>query len=56
MLEWIRKGKTNWEIAVILGVAERTVKFHLQNAMSKLGATTRSQAVAAALSLDLLGA
>jgi len=28
---WIREGKTNWEIATILGLAERTVKFHIRN-------------------------
>lgn len=47
-------GKTNWEISHILKISERTVKFHLQNIMGKLHATTRSQAVAYALNLGVL--
>ncbi|MBX2881042.1 MAG: LuxR C-terminal-related transcriptional regulator, partial [Granulosicoccus sp.] len=27
-LTWTAKGKTSWEIAVILGIAESTVSFH----------------------------
>jgi len=43
---WIREGKTNWEIATILGLAERTVKFHIRNLFDKLGVTHRSQTAA----------
>jgi len=53
-LRWAAWGKTSWEIARILGVAERTVNFHLQNACRKLQACNRRAAVAVALSRGLL--
>ena len=53
-LAWIQKGKTNWEIAQILGISERTVKFHVQNILSKLKASSRSHAVALARSSNLI--
>jgi len=31
-------GKTNRDVALILGVSSRTVEFHRANAMAKLGA------------------
>lgn len=54
VLEWAAAGKGVWEISRILGIAERTVKFHLHNAYRKLDSTNRSQAIAKALSLNLL--
>jgi len=44
-LTWVARGKTSAEIARILGLAKRTVDFHIDNARSKLGAATRSEAV-----------
>ena len=49
ILNWIKNGKTNWEVGQILGVTERTVRFHLASIFSKLDVTSRSQAVAAAM-------
>ncbi len=49
ILNWIKNGKTNWEVGKILGVTERTVRFHLASIFSKLDVTSRSQAVAAAM-------
>ncbi|MCD8553240.1 LuxR C-terminal-related transcriptional regulator [Seleniivibrio sp.] len=43
--EWLVKGKTNWEIAKIIGISENTVKFHLKNIFVKLNVTNRQQAV-----------
>src|SRR5882762_2175336 len=37
-LRWCKEGKTNWEIGAILRISEKTVEFHLGNAMRKLGA------------------
>lgn len=48
-LLWCSEGKTSWEISKILGIAERTVHFHMQNASRKLGASSRSHAVRLAL-------
>ncbi|KNH05048.1 Transcriptional activator protein LuxR [Candidatus Burkholderia brachyanthoides] len=54
VLHWVAAGKTNWEIACILRISERTVKFHLGNVMTKLNCNTRSQAVAKAFNCGIL--
>ena len=56
VLTWVRDGKTNDEIALILGLSMLTVKNHLRNAMKKLVVRTRGQAVAKAIALGLLRA
>ena len=53
VLNWLKLGKTNWEISVILKISERTVKFHVHNIMKKLNAVTRGHAVAKAISLEM---
>jgi len=53
-LIWAAEGKTTWEIAKIIHVADRTVVFHLQNATRKMGVATRQHAVARALALGLV--
>jgi DNA-binding CsgD family transcriptional regulator len=53
-LTWAAEGKTTWEIANIIHVADRTVVFHLQNAKRKMGVATRQHAVARALTLGLV--
>ena len=45
-LAFVADGKTDWEISVIMGVSEATVRFHVDNARRKLGAVNRAQAVA----------
>lgn len=54
VLTWTMAGKTNWEISVILSISERTVKFHIQNLMTKLQASSRAHAVAIALGQGLI--
>ncbi|MFO0701706.1 MAG: LuxR family transcriptional regulator [Nitrospira sp.] len=49
ILNWVKNGKTNWEIAQIMGVTERTIRFHVESIFSKLDVTSRSQAVATAI-------
>ena len=39
-LTWVARGKTSAEIADLIGLAKRTVDFHLDNARIKLGAAT----------------
>lgn len=46
VLRWIAEGKTDWEIGMILSVAESTVKTHVRNAMQKCDATNRAALVA----------
>lgn len=48
-LTWVASGKTDWEISQILTIAEQTVHEYVQNALIKLNATTRAQAVAIAI-------
>jgi DNA-binding NarL/FixJ family response regulator len=43
-LTWVARGKTSTQIAEMLGLAKRTVDFHLDNARIKLGAATRTEA------------
>ena len=45
-LSWAARGKSAWEIGRILGIARRTLSFHLDNAKAKLGVRTICQAVA----------
>lgn len=49
ILNWMKDGKTNWEIAQITGVSERTIRFHVESIFSKLDVTCRTQAVAVAV-------
>ncbi len=48
-LTWVAAGKTDWEISQILNIAEQTAHEYVQNALTKLNATTRAQAVAIAI-------
>ena len=49
VLAWIADGKTDWDIGEILAISRRTVEWHIQQAMHKLGATNRTQAVVLAI-------
>lgn len=53
-LHWAAEGKTSWEMGQLLGVAERTAVFHIQNAARKLDVSGRQAAVARAVSLGLI--
>lgn len=53
VLGYLKDGLTNPEIALKLGVTERTVKAHCQEVFDRLGARNRTAAVAAAMSLGL---
>jgi len=46
VLSWLAKGKTNKDIADILGLSPRTVNKHLEHIFDKLGVETRSAAAA----------
>jgi len=46
VIEWIKAGKTNHEIAAILNITQNTVKSHLKRVYQKLNVSKRAQAVA----------
>jgi len=48
-LLWLAQGKTNPEIATILGISESTIKKHVQEIFEKLGVETRGAATVRAL-------
>jgi DNA-binding NarL/FixJ family response regulator len=54
VLELIRDGKKNKQIADRLGIAETTVNFHIKNIVEKLHANDRTHAVTLALRRGLL--
>ena len=48
-LLWAAEGKTDWEIATILGISKPTVTKHILSAREKLGAVTKTHAIVRAL-------
>lgn len=54
IMNWIKLGKTSWEISVILNISERTVNFHTRNIVRKLDACNRTHAVAIACCAGLI--
>ena len=49
VLQWAAEGKTSWETAQLLRVSESAVNLYTSNAMQKLRAKTKTQAVAIAV-------
>ena len=49
VLTWCALGRTSKEIAYILFLSENTVNVHIKNAMSKLSAKNKTEAVAIAV-------
>ncbi|HEY6872559.1 MAG TPA: LuxR C-terminal-related transcriptional regulator [Geobacteraceae bacterium] len=54
VLNWVKYGKSTWDISKILNISERTVKYHINNIMRKLDAVSRPHAVAIALATGLI--
>jgi LuxR family quorum sensing-dependent transcriptional regulator len=55
VLTWAAAGKTAADTGQILGITERTVVAHMANAGEKLGAATKTHAVAKAIKHRLIG-
>lgn len=53
-LIWSARGKSSWDIGVILNISDNTVNFHLKNAMEKLKASTRVLAIVKAIRMGLI--
>ena len=45
VIELLLKGKTNKQMAVLLGISARTIEFHLSNIYKKLKVSSRTEAV-----------
>jgi DNA-binding NarL/FixJ family response regulator len=54
-LLWLAQGKTNGDIATILGITESTIKKHVQEIFEKLGVETRGAAAVRALEVISTG-
>jgi len=54
VIRWTAMGKTAAEIAMILNVTERTVKFHISNATKKLDASNKTAAAVRATAVGLI--
>lgn len=54
VIDLVFAGRTNREIAAALGITERTAALHVGNLLAKLGARSRTEAVAIALDRGLL--
>ena len=54
VLTLVGQGRSNAEIATLLSIAPRTAKVHVQNILSKLGATNRTEAVSLAVRQGLI--
>lgn len=53
VLECLRRGESNKEIARSLGISPNTVKTHLKSLYTKIGANNRTQAVSQAVELSI---
>lgn len=53
-LRWTADGKTSADVSEIMHITERTVNFHLNNAMAKLGTCNKTAAAIKAAILGLL--
>ena len=49
IISWVALGKSSWETSKILGISEHTINDHIENAVRKLCAKNRTEAVAIAL-------
>ncbi|AJK49065.1 quorum sensing LuxR family sensor regulator [Burkholderia plantarii] len=54
VLSWTSEGRTASEIGDLLNISERTVTFHVNNILAKLGATNKVQAVVKAIGMGLI--
>jgi LuxR family transcriptional regulator, quorum-sensing system regulator CviR len=54
VLNWVKMGKTTWEISQILAVSESCVNFHMDNIRKKFDAVNRTQVVAVAVANGLI--
>ena len=49
---WVQAGKTNWEIARIIGCSENNVKYHMKKILRIFGSYNRTQVAAKRIRVD----
>ncbi|MEJ2407734.1 MAG: LuxR C-terminal-related transcriptional regulator, partial [Candidatus Thiodiazotropha sp.] len=54
ILTWASQGKSAPEMAMLVGITERTVRFHLKNIYQKLNVSNRAHAIAEAVKIGIL--
>ena len=54
ILKWTADGKSAWAVGQILNISEHNVKYHVKRILSKLGVSSKHQAVSKAQALGLL--
>ena len=52
VLRWVARGKTNKEIAAVLGISPATVKRHVEKILTKLGLRNRVEAAIFGLTVN----
>jgi LuxR family transcriptional regulator len=52
ILQWTADGKSSDDVSVILGISKRTVNFHINHCLKKLGCQNK---IAAAVKASLMG-
>lgn len=53
-LRWSMDGRSAWHVAQLMNISPRTVNFHIQSSLKKLGVATKMQAVITCLELGLI--
>jgi DNA-binding CsgD family transcriptional regulator len=54
VLQWLSRGKSNWEIAQIVGLSEYTVKNHVSHILNKLKVNNRQHAITKGIEMGLI--
>lgn len=54
VLNWLKEGKSSWDISLLLKISENTVNFHIKNIIQKLDTVNRVQAVAVAFEHSII--
>ncbi|MCK5784320.1 MAG: hypothetical protein KAH06_07725 [Desulfobacterales bacterium] len=49
VIQWLKKGKSSWDISRIMARSESVVNFHVRNIVKKLNAVNRTHAVSIAI-------
>ncbi|RWF05572.1 MAG: LuxR family transcriptional regulator [Mesorhizobium sp.] len=53
-ISWVAKGKSSWDIGMILGISENTVNFHIKKVNIKLSSSNRTVSAIKAVVLGII--